>query len=239
VKHLVLITLACALMAQTPAPTASTAPLRHLRYAFTADYQNLTEAHYDGTRNSTSGVATGVRGGGRKGTVAVDVVSIAPDGALVVHVSETLQNAPRAGETHTCMVYGNTSVLCPAYDKTTDAEWSLLSYLGREFVDGAPWDAQRHWQHKENTQKFDLTEDFTLTGALTDPSVVVHESKVMKLHDGDFEERIDDVQITYDRTMEIPATVHDEMRRIYNGTSSSSTFDFHLTSDSWTNKRPG
>jgi hypothetical protein len=224
------------LTAQTPEPAPSATPgkpIRHLVYAFSADYQGLTGHQYNGLHSGTSGVAIGAPTAGRRGTISVDVMSVAPDGALVIAVSEWLRYQPRPGQTYTCTVYGNTGVLCPMFPEPTDAERSLLSYLGREFVTAAPWNANHQWSHKESTKLYDLTETFTMSDPGTGSDVVVTEVKDRKLHDVRFEDRIHHVRIVYDRAMEIPDRILDVMDTTGTGVSAHSVFKFRLEQDSF------
>lgn len=220
-----------------PAP-ASPAPaiLRHLEYSFSANYEGLSEGHYNGISSGTSGVASGAHGGSRHGKIPVDVDSIAPDGALAISIAEQLWDEPRAYQTYTCTVYGNTVVLCPSYPHPSDAEWSLLGYLGRQFVDNAPWDSNNHWQRKDSSRDYDLVEDFTLADASNPQLVRVTETKKTHLHDARMTERTDDVAIVYDRTKEIPDSIRDEMKSWNASGSSNAVFEFKLITDSYAQK---
>jgi hypothetical protein len=166
----------------------------------------------------------------------VDMLSIAPDGALVVRISEQVQNEPRRGQAYTCTAYGNTAVVCPSVPAPSQAEWVLLSYLGRDFVDAAPWDAQHHWQRREDTRQYLLVEDFTLISGSDDKHPVIREKKKMDMHNGGFGSQSEDVEVTYDRSMEVPTAVHDDAESVGGSGSGHSTFDFHLSSDSFVSK---
>jgi hypothetical protein len=225
------------LTAQTPAPSPSPAkPLRHLEYAFTVDREGVSQYHYNGIGNGIqtgAGVGGGARSSGGKGTMYVDVLSIAADGALVVRIWELVENDARARAAYTCTVYGNTAVLCPSVPAPSDAEWVLLSYLGRRFVEGAPWDAEHHWQRKVDSSDYTLVEDFTLSDSGNPNLALITEKRTMELHNGGFSTRTDEVRIMYDRSMEVPDSVHDETQSAGPGGSGHGSFDFQLTSDSF------
>jgi hypothetical protein len=59
----------------------------------------------------------------------------------------------------------------------SDAEFMLLSYLGRQFVDAAPWDARHHWQRTRDTSLYKLVEDFTMADGGDDKHAVILEKK--------------------------------------------------------------
>jgi hypothetical protein len=165
------------------------------------------------------------------------VLSVAPDGALVVRIAELVQGDPRPRQAFTCSVYGNTSVLCPSTPSPSQAEWVLLSYLGREFVDAAPWNAQGQWERKEQSDQFETTEDFTLVDA-SKQRAVVHEVKKMELHNGGFDNQTSDVVITYDRALEVPTLIHDDVVTTGGDEASHAKYDFTLKRDSMKSARP-
>jgi hypothetical protein len=221
--------------AQTPTPT-STKPLRHLEYSFSDDYEGVSGYEYNAIGNGTnpsSGVGGTNSSIGGKGTMSVDVLSAAGDGALMIRISEWIADQPHAGDAYTCTVYGNTAVLCPSVPAPSQAEWILLSYLGRQFIDAAPWDAQHHWQRKYDTSAYNVVEDFTMADGSTDKQTIVRETKKLSMHNGGFGTRTEEIQITYDRSMEIPDVVHDEMQSVGTAGSGHGSYDFHLIGDSF------
>jgi hypothetical protein len=227
------------LSAQTPRAAASpepAKPLRHLEYTFSIQRQGLYGAEFNGTSDeSLSPVSIGAQGAGANGTMSVDVLAIAPDGALVVRISESLRFEPRARQAYTCTVYGNTTVSCPSVPAPSQAEWVLLSYLGRQFVDAAPWDGEHQWKRTEHTKSYDLAEDFTLLPESNDRRAMIRETKMVSVHNGDASKQREDVTITYDRTLEIPDVIHDDFTAASDNGSDTghATFDFQLRTDSF------
>ena len=66
------------------------------------------------------------------------------DGGLIVRISEqgeAIRRAPPA----TCVVYGNTQVICDPDKTVYPEEYTLLRFLGPKFVDPTQLDANRHW----------------------------------------------------------------------------------------------
>ncbi|MGA7356104.1 MAG: hypothetical protein WA431_08020 [Candidatus Cybelea sp.] len=171
---------------------------------------------------------------GGQGTMQVDVLSVTADGALLVRISEKVDSEPQPRQAYTCTVYGDTTVTCPSAPAPSQAEWLLLSYLGRRFVDGAPWDAKGHWQRTETIAQFTLHEDFTKSNDSDPKHIVVHESKVFDMSNGGLSVRRENVRITYDRSMEAPTAIHDDLVSTGDsGSSGHATFDFSLKSDSF------
>jgi hypothetical protein len=79
-----------------------------------------------------------------KGTMTVQVVGTEQDGGLVVNISEAGQQVRRASAA-TCVVYGNTRVLCDPNKTVYTEEYTLLRFLGGKFVDPSQLDANKHW----------------------------------------------------------------------------------------------
>jgi len=220
--------------AASPAPAAK--PLRHLEYAFIVGYQGVRGGQFNGIGNgvnTSNGVASVASSTGGHGTMDVDVLSIASDGALVVRISETVYLEARPRQAYTCEVYGNTAVVCPSVPAPSQAEWVLLSYLGRQFVEAAPWDAQSHWQRKAETAQYSLQEDFTIRDTGDGKHVLIRETKKTEIHDGGFSTQTEEAAITYDRSMEVPDAVHDDLVASGGGGSGHSSFDFQLSKDSF------
>jgi hypothetical protein len=227
------------LSGQTPSPSPN-ATLRRVQYAFTVDAQGLAEQHFNGLTSSTqnsSGVGSAVLSEGGRGTMDVTVVSVAPDGALAVRISEAVEKEPRPRDAYSCTVYGNTTVICPPAPAPSDAEWVLLSYMGRQFVEAASWDHGR-WQRTEKTAQFSLAEDFTLGDSTNPRHTVIHEKKNMQVHNGGYDSRTDDVIITYDRVMEIPSAIHDDVTTAGPSGSEHDAYDFRLIGDSFATPTP-
>jgi hypothetical protein len=224
------------LTAQTPAPVSSSGkPMRHLEYSFNVAVEGLQNY----TVKGASGVQTVNNAGnvvppeGGSGTMFVDILSVAPDGALVVRISELVQAEPRPRAAYTCNVYGSTAVFCPSTATPGAAEWLLLGYLGRQFIDAAPWDAQGHWQRKEQSDEFNLEEDFTLVDAGDGKKVVVRETKTLELHNGGFNTQTSDITLNYDRAMEVPDIIRADVATAGGTEASSASYVFTLLHDSF------
>jgi hypothetical protein len=230
-----------ALTAQTPAPASPPGkPLRHLEYSFNVAVQGLQTSKVTGTNGvQTVNVAGNlVPPEAGNGSIFIDVLSVAPDGALVVRISELLQSETRPRQAYTCNVYGSTSVFCPSTATPSATEWLLLSYLGRQFIDAAPWDAQGHWQRKEQSTEFNTEEDFTLVDAGDGKKVIVREIKTMQLHDGPFDTQTSDITINYDRAMEVPTVIHADVATAGGNETNSASYVFMLVKDSFVKPKP-
>jgi hypothetical protein len=146
-------------LAQTPKPE------RHLVYTFTWGTTTDLQMQSSGMteHGGTSGSGTSDFGGGSqdKGTITVDVMREQPDRGLVLSVSEQAQGARSAPPT-TCVVFGNTNVICDSSGKMNAEELSLVRLLGPTFVDPAQIDAKQHWRVQENAPDVSTVSDFTI-----------------------------------------------------------------------------
>ncbi|MGC1381904.1 MAG: hypothetical protein WA814_12880 [Candidatus Baltobacteraceae bacterium] len=231
------------LTAEVPAPATAPSPapspaklLRHLEYGFVVSGQPPTDAFNaaDGGADAADSSGKPVAPEGSKGTIFVDVLSVAPDDALVVRIAERAQGDAQPRQPSTCRVYGNTSVVCPSTPAPSQAERVLLGYLGRQFIDGAPWDASGHWQRSEQAKQFDVAENFTLMDAGDGKKVVVQEVKKTQLHTAGLETQTSDVTIHYDRAMEVPDSIRDDVATDGKGGTSHASYQFTLQADSFT-----
>lgn len=145
--------------------SAQTKPLRHLVYTFTWGTSTDLQMQNSGmTENGgTTGSGTSDFGGGAqdRGTITVNVVREQPDRGLVVSVSEQAQGSRSAPAT-TCVVFGNTNVMCDPNGKVNAEELTVARLLGTTFVDPTQLDAKQHWQVSQNAPGFTTVSDFVI-----------------------------------------------------------------------------
>jgi hypothetical protein len=195
----VFVTFVLACAAALPAGAVTTSPtVRHLVYTFTWGTSSDTEVHTSGmpdsasggggtggmaatapaTQGSASGIATYGGGADDKGTITVDVLRQQPDKGLVVNISEQAQNR-RSAEVATCVVYGDTTVVCDPNKKINVEELTLLRLLGDGFVDPDKLDAGKHWQTQQQSASQSSTTDFTIAGN-ANGAMTIDETRVIK-----------------------------------------------------------
>jgi hypothetical protein len=172
------------LVAVTAGAPPAASPLRHLVYTFTYGSANSTEVHSSGMGNgspgaggggpfvggpsgpsaagSPSGISSFDASVNDKGTIAVDVLREQPnDHGLVVTVSEHAQDT-RSAVAATCVVFGNTDVICDPNAKITYEELTLLRFLGANFIDPNQIDAKQHWKIGESNGTYSVSADYTI-----------------------------------------------------------------------------
>jgi len=159
-----------------PCAARADATMGQLVYTFTySSNQNVTAR--DAPNNmevygTTNDAATAITGGSNgishyggnlndKGTMTVDVVKQQPDGALVVMISEQGQDVRRAPPAE-CVIYGNTHVICDPSKTVYTEEYTLMRFLGRNFVDPSALDANKHWVIVQNSNGLDVSANYTI-----------------------------------------------------------------------------
>jgi hypothetical protein len=167
-----------ALSIAVPMAAGADTPTGTLVYNFTySSQQNITAKDSanpaeDYTGNAPTNNGSGVYSGGNgtsnyagalddKGTMTVNILRQQPDGALVVMISEQGQNVRRAPPAE-CVVYGNTNVICDPNKTVYTEEYTLLRFLGGNFVDPNNLDAHRHWQIVQDTPTLNVKADYTI-----------------------------------------------------------------------------
>jgi len=242
------VVLSCAAIAalsgQSPAPSGDPKPLRHLEYAFTADYQITGEGHNagfssGGLGSNGSGVNSLARTGGRVGTVDVDVIGFADDGALAFRIAEWIRAEPRPRTTLTCEAEDSGQVVCDAPFVPTDVEGVLLQALSRGFVDDTVVDASGHWTRTYATKHLKVTSTYAMTdpGAGKPVSIAFHREVVCP--DGTDSNWHEQGEIAYDRSLKAPKSIHelaDEVPR--GGSVEHATFDLTIAKDSFATVSP-
>jgi len=200
--------------AQADAPAAA-APLRHLVYSFTWGTSTDTETHVSGMRDNANGsgapgdpgVASGVAdqtgGANDKGTIAVDVLREQPDKGLVVSISEQARDA-RTALPATCVVFGNTTIVCDPNGKINQEELTLLRFLGADFVDPNKLDAKRHWQVSQDDGGYSTTADYTIS-ANASGVMKIDETRIVK--ESKTKTNTIDTQISYDFNHQVPTGI--------------------------------
>ncbi|HZV76925.1 MAG TPA: hypothetical protein VFF63_04080 [Candidatus Babeliales bacterium] len=170
---------------------------------------NSGESHYAG--NLTD-----------KGTMTVEIVKKQPDGTLVVTISEQGENTRRAPAAE-CVVYGNTHVLCDPNKTVYTEEYTLLRFLGANFVNPSQLDASRHWSIVENSgDGMSVQADYTINSNNSGIMQIGEKRSVKESGAGHLTTDIE-TKIGYDFTRSVPTSV-DEYATQYtdsglNGTS--------------------
>jgi hypothetical protein len=203
------------LTATSYAGTAA-APQRKLVFAFTYGATQSVQVHnsgFDGTGNATGAAGSGVDSysnhASATGTIDVSVTGEQPDKGLVLSVSEDADNAQRNAKPATCVVYGNGSVICDPNATVNPEEYSIIRFLGVNFVDPSLLDAKGHWQIANNGPDFSATNDYAL--GKTDGSVMsITEDRKVSYTGARSGIAAINTSITYDYARKVPLAIDEQ-----------------------------
>ncbi len=245
------VALGAALVAGPLAASAdpAIAPIRHLVYAFT--YTNTTDltVHSSGVSGQSndpgqsapvSGMKDYRNGSTDRGTITVDILRVQPDSGLVVSISEQARDS-RSALPATCVVYGNTNLICDPDKRINTEEVSLLRTLGSNFIDASQIDAKNHWQVSSSAPRMSNVADYSID---KNEAGLLHIGVQRVLHQegvGSFTTTTDGI-ITYDSARAVPLSiVEDDLTRAQQTMGTYSTdhaqTSLSLTEDSA--KKPG
>lgn len=163
-----------------------------------------------------------------KGTMTVQIVGKPQaDGGQVVTISESGEQTRRAPEA-TCVVYGNTQVLCDPNKTVYTEEYTLLRFLGSKFVDPNQLDKNKHWQISQDAGQLDVTADYTI---LTNSSGQMQISETRKLRQAHGGSLTTDVQskIGYDLGKAVPTSVDEYVTQRHDDGAQGTTTTIYQT----------
>jgi hypothetical protein len=163
-----------------------------------------------------------------KGTMTVDIVREQSDGGLIVTISEQGENIRRAPPA-TCVVYGNTQVICDPNKTVYTEEYTLLRFLGTNFIDPNQLDSRKHWSITQDSTSVNVKADYTIDG---DSNGIMQIGEVRSIRQASGGSLTTDVQtkIRYDYTRAIPTSVDEYVtQRHDNGVVGTSTTIYQTT----------
>jgi hypothetical protein len=186
-------------------------------------YQGTSQAYQQTNGQSNYGAALS-----DKGTMTVQILATQQDGGLIVKIAENGESIRRAPEA-ACVVYGSTRVICDPNKTVYTEEYTLLRFLGRNFVDASNLDAHRHWQIVQNSPAMNVTADFTL-GPTTSSDVAVNEIRKIRQAGGGSLTTDIQTKIGYDMSRSLPISIDEYVtQRHDNGVVGTSTTIYQTT----------
>jgi hypothetical protein len=194
----------CAALAPAAAGAGTSAPLRHLVYSFTFEMRENgavpNEAGSTGNRTYKGTLDD-------KGTMTVDVLREAADRGLLVVISEEGIDTRKAAPA-TCAVYGNTDVICDLSKTVNIEEYTLLRFLGANFVDPANVDEKGHWTISVNRGPTSLTADYTINSN-DGGELKIDEQRHVKDKSQGFVTSDSETKIDYSGTRLVPVSIEE------------------------------
>jgi hypothetical protein len=191
--------------------------------------QNAEAVQSDAISGGTNGIS---HYGGKlddKGTMTVQVVGKPQaDGGQVVTISEAGENTRRAPAA-TCVVYGNTHVICDPNKTVYTEEYTLLRFLGAKFVDPNALDKNKHWQISQDSPALHVTADYVIQSNSNGAMQIAETRKLRQAGGGSLTTDVQ-TKIGYDMNKSVPTTVDEYVtQRHDNGVQGTSTTIYQTT----------
>ncbi len=165
--------------------------------------------HYNGSLNDM-------------GTMTVNIMGEQADKGLIVVISEQGKDTRKAPPA-TCVVYGNTTVLCDPNKTVNTEEYTLLRFLASNFIDPNKIDAKQHWNVNQAGPTMTINADYTIT-KVNNNIMSIDESRSVR--DKSQGQMTSDIQtkVTYDYGRAVPNTINEYVtQRVEGGVSGSAT----------------
>jgi len=220
-------------------PAAAAGMTGELVYNFTySANQNITardsgSAESQDAQGNFTGTSSGMNhyGGSLtdKGTMTVRVTGRQPDGGLIVSISEQGENVRKAPAA-TCVVYGNTNVICDPNKTVYTEEYTLLRFLGANFVDPNQLDANKHWRIGPSTSMGETVQaDYAIQSNNNGSMQIGETRKIVQSGAGKLETDVE-TKIGYDFNRTVPTSVNEyATQRTDSGLSGTSTTTYQTT----------
>ncbi len=164
-----------------------------------------------------------------KGTITVKITGKQPDSGLIVSISEQGENVRKAPPA-TCVVYGNTNVICDPNKTVYTEEYTLLRFLGSNFIDPNQLDANKHWRIGPSSSEGQTVQaDYAITGNNNGVMQVGETRKIVTHGSGKLETDIE-TKIHYDYNRTVPTSVDEyATQRTDAGLNGTSTTTYQTT----------
>jgi hypothetical protein len=163
-----------------------------------------------------------------KGTMTVDILSKQPDGGLVVSISEQGQGVRRAPPA-TCVVYGNTTVDCDPNKTVYTEEYTLLRFLGSNFVNPSELDAKRHWAITQSGANANVKADYTVNSDSGGLMQISENRQIQQIGAGNLTTNVE-AKIGYDSSRALPTSIDEyTTQRTDSGVNGTSTTTYQTT----------
>lgn len=223
-----LLAMAAAMAAAGAARADDQKPIRHLVYNFDVTLtSNISQESYSGTSRASGG-------NGDRGQIVVDVLAVQPDTGLVVRISENARET-RSAEPAMCVTYGNGNFICETGKKINEEEYTLLRLIGKNFVNTAEIDANRHWSYATSSPDLDEKSDYRIDSNKNDVLSIAL-TRVMKAKGAQGYTATTEGRLTYDEKMSVPVSDTEDTVTRYDGAQSYSRLEaqisLNLASDS-------
>jgi hypothetical protein len=202
------------LLAPLQAYGADTTPERTLVYNFSWSMDQIRSAGGTDSESSSINWSTApmdMRYYGNavssKGTITVEVIGKQADGGLIVSIVMRGENVPPMSPA-TCVAYGSTAVICDPNKSVYGAEFTLLRFLGSDFVDPNRLDAGKHWRVSQDYGDRVVQADYTIGGS-NGGTIQIGETRKVEETVGRKSTSNVDTKVGYDVGRSVPVSIEE------------------------------
>jgi hypothetical protein len=207
-----------------------------LVYAFT--YSSVQDVYARDSQNPAEPIDPADRGGSGtshyhggitdRGTMTLQALHQQPDGSLVLMISEQGENLRRAPPAE-CVVESDTNVLCDPNKTVYPEEYTLLRFLGRDFVDPSQLDAHHHWAIKQDSGGLAVHADYVVNSA-NNGKMQITETRSLRQPGGGSLTTDIQTKIGYDLRQSLPTSIDEyATQRHDNGVTGTTTTVYQTT----------
>lgn len=218
-------------------PGVAVAVLTSNQLVYSFSYSSVQDVYARDSQNQAEAIDPNARNGSGtshyhgsltdKGTITVRIERQQPDGGLIVAISE--QGEQRRTPPATCVVYGNTRAICDPNMTVYPEAYTLLRFLGSNFVDPSRLDANRHWIVTENSPSLDIKADYSIS-SITNGVMQIAESRQLRPAGAGSQTTDVQTKIAYDYSRAIPTNVEEYVtQRLDNGMSGTTRTVYQTT----------
>ncbi|HEX3670726.1 MAG TPA: hypothetical protein VHT92_03380 [Candidatus Cybelea sp.] len=213
---------------------------RTLVYSFTFDVEQTGDITNDqtGVAATTSGGADGRATGGSSGTysgnlndsgqMTVIIQREQADRGLVLTIAEHGSNGRNTGAAM-CVVYGNTNIICDPNATVTSEEYTLLRFLGSNFINPSEIDENSHWKIQTSDSTVSTVADYHIASNANGVMQITETREVTQHGPGERRTNIQ-TKIGYDFNKVVPTSIEEyNVDRMYGGAEANSTSTFQTT----------
>lgn len=235
-----LCVVAFGLCASAPVLAVTNAQMpRTLVYSFTFDVEQTGDVTNDqnGVAAMTAGNTGQVSSGGSQtysgnlndsGQISVNIQREQSDSGLVLTIGEHGSNGRNTGAA-TCVVYGNTNIICDPNATVTSEEYTLLRFLGSNFINPSEIDENSHWKIQTSDQAVSTVADYHIASNANGLMQITEVREVTQHGPGERRTNIQ-TKIGYDFNKVVPTSIDEyNIDRVYGGSEATSTSTFQTT----------
>ena len=150
------------------------------------------------------------------------------DRGLVLTIAEHGSNGRNTGAAM-CVVYGNTNIICDPNATVTPEEYTLLRFLGSNFINPSEIDENSHWKIQSSDSTVSTVADYHIASNANGMMQITEVREVTQHGPGERRTNIQ-TKIGYDFNKIVPTSIDEyNVDRVYGGSEANSTSTFQTT----------